>query len=246
LTIVEALGIVRSRSLNSSLNIILIRFYPTNTIQEVSLPEFENGDIVLVTRNFHIIENINNNNKKYPILKVTVAQEKTIINEEDVTIKVSSRNFIDQDYINIKMICYYSVYARYLMNIITSVKKYSVIYINEKLMITDNANIVHIRSISFFEYQNSILFARDSIHLTWKTKDKDKDKNKLTNIAQTITSRVKGSIHYKKTTPITKPYSKPNFHFIHPKITDLSNKFLNQDSNTSEQTTSLVNNTKKK
>ncbi|CAG8610954.1 14426_t:CDS:2 [Dentiscutata heterogama] len=228
LIIIETSGIVRSRSLNSPLNVILIRFYLTNTIQELSLPEFENGDVILVTRNFRIIENIDNDNKKYLILKIVlnniicfndidpnnipaflillnmtaVAQEEPIIDEEDVTIK---------------------------------------------FMITDNANIVHIRSISFPEYQNSILSARDSIHLTWETKDKDKDdENKLTNIAQTIASRVKGSICYKKITPTTKPYSKPNFHSICPKVTDLSNKFLNQNSNTSEQTTSLVNNTEKK
>ncbi|CAG8687274.1 20478_t:CDS:2 [Cetraspora pellucida] len=273
LTIVEALGIVRSRSLNSPLNVILIGFYLTNTIQELSLSEFKNGDVILVTGNFRIIENIDNDNKKYPILKIVlnnivcfndidpnnipafpillnmtaVAQEEPIIDEEDVTIKVSSKNFIDQDYINIKIMCYYFVYARHLMNVITSVKKHLVIYINGELMITDNANIVHIRSISFPEYQNLILSARDSIHLTWETKDKDKDdENKSTNIAQTIASRVKGSICYKKITPTTKPYSKPNFRSIRPKVTDLSNKFLNQNSNTSEQTTSSVNNTEKK
>ena len=71
LTIVEASGIVRSRSLNSPLNVILIGFYPNNAIQELSLPEFENGDVVLATGNFRIIENIDNDNKKYPILKVS-------------------------------------------------------------------------------------------------------------------------------------------------------------------------------
>ncbi|CAG8751267.1 9768_t:CDS:1, partial [Dentiscutata heterogama] len=105
-----------------------------------------------------------------------------VIDEEDVTIKVSSRNFIDKDYINIEMICYYSVYAQHLMNMITSIKKHSVIYINGELMITNNSNIVHIRNISFPEYQNSILSARDSIHLSWKTKDKDNE-NKSNTVA---------------------------------------------------------------
>ncbi|CAG8729112.1 21835_t:CDS:2, partial [Dentiscutata erythropus] len=53
----EASAIVRSRSLNSSLNVILIRFYPKNTIQELSLPEFEDKDVVLTTGNFCIVEN---------------------------------------------------------------------------------------------------------------------------------------------------------------------------------------------
>ncbi|CAG8824727.1 13396_t:CDS:2, partial [Gigaspora rosea] len=48
LTIVEASGIVRSRSLNFPLNIILIGFYSNNAIQELSLPEFENGDIIVL------------------------------------------------------------------------------------------------------------------------------------------------------------------------------------------------------
>ncbi|CAG8730679.1 1397_t:CDS:2, partial [Dentiscutata heterogama] len=110
-----------------------------------------------------------------------VAQEEPIIDQEDITIKVSSRNFIDQDYINIEI----------------------------------------------------------------ETTDKD-DENKLTNIAQTIVSRVKGSIYYKKTISTTKPYSRTNFHSIYSKVTDLLNKFLNQNSNLSKQTTSSVNNTKKK
>ncbi|RIB13546.1 hypothetical protein C2G38_2098066 [Gigaspora rosea] len=174
-----------------------------------------------------------------------VAQEEPVIDKEDVTIKVSSKNFIDQDYINIEMMCYYSVYARHLMNVINSVKKHSVIYINGELMITDDSNIVHIRSISFPEYQKSILSDRDSIHLSWETNDKDNE-NKSNTVAQTIATRVKGSIHRKRTTPTTKPYSKTNIRPIRPKVTDLSNKFLNQNLNTPEQTTSTVNNTEKK
>ncbi|CAG8539932.1 3583_t:CDS:1 [Cetraspora pellucida] len=174
-----------------------------------------------------------------------VTQKEPVIDEEDVTIKVSSKNFIDQDYINIEMMCYYSVYAQHLMNVIASVKKHSVIYINRELIITDDSNIVHIQNISFSEYQNSILSARDSTHLSWKDKDKD-DKNKSNTVAQTIATRVKRSIHCKKTTPTTKPYSKINIRPIRSKVTDLSNKFLNQNSNISEQTTSSVNNTEKK
>ncbi|CAG8629251.1 3250_t:CDS:2, partial [Scutellospora calospora] len=42
------------------------RFYPYDLDQELSLSEFENENIVLATRNFHIIEDINKNSKKYP------------------------------------------------------------------------------------------------------------------------------------------------------------------------------------
>ncbi|CAG8801804.1 17857_t:CDS:1, partial [Dentiscutata erythropus] len=64
-----ASGVVRSRSLDSPLNIILIRFYPYDVIQELHLPEFEDKDIILATGNFHIVENIDQDNKKFPILK---------------------------------------------------------------------------------------------------------------------------------------------------------------------------------
>ncbi|CAG8771599.1 9165_t:CDS:2 [Dentiscutata erythropus] len=270
LTIVEASGIVRSRSMNSPLNVILIRFYPNNVIQELSLPEFENEDVILATGNFRIIENVDKDNKKYPILKVivlndiirfndidpnnipafpillnmtAVAQEEPVIDEEDVTIKVSSRNFIDQDYANIEMMCYYSVYARHLMNIITTVKKHSVIYINGELIITDDSNLVHIRSISFPEYQNSILATRDTIQLSWETKNNDEE-NKLNTVAQTIATKVKGNSRRKKITPTTTPYFKTKPRFIRPKVTDLANNFLNQKSNTPEQTTSSATNAK--
>ncbi|CAG8825322.1 10523_t:CDS:1, partial [Gigaspora rosea] len=67
--------------------------------------------------------------------------------------------------------------------------------------------------------------------------DKDNE-NKSNTVAQTIATRVKKSIRRKRTTLTTKPYSKTNIHPIRPKVTDLSNKFLNQNLNTSEQTTS--------
>ncbi|CAG8442404.1 9608_t:CDS:2, partial [Scutellospora calospora] len=69
LSIIEASGIVRSRSLNSSLNVTLVGFYPHDLDQELSLSEFENEDVVLATGNFRIIEDINKNGKKYPVLK---------------------------------------------------------------------------------------------------------------------------------------------------------------------------------
>ncbi|CAG8728583.1 7042_t:CDS:1, partial [Racocetra fulgida] len=58
-----------SRSLNYPLNVILIEFYLDDTIQELSLPEFKDKDVILATGNFRIVENIDQNNRRYSILK---------------------------------------------------------------------------------------------------------------------------------------------------------------------------------
>ncbi|CAG8728649.1 18365_t:CDS:1, partial [Dentiscutata erythropus] len=56
LLIVEASAVVRFRSLDSFLNVILTGFYHHDTIQELNLPEFEDKDVILTTENFQIVE----------------------------------------------------------------------------------------------------------------------------------------------------------------------------------------------
>ncbi|CAG8457621.1 11148_t:CDS:2 [Dentiscutata erythropus] len=167
LLIVKASNIVRSRSLNSSLNIILTRFYHYDTIQELNLPEFEDKDVVLATENFHIVEGTGQTDEKYSILKITLndivrfdtldsnnllafpilinmtalVQEDLEINNEDVVINVLTKNYIDQGYNNLKLTYYHPTSVQYLTNTTAIIKKDSVIYINGKLMITDNDNI---------------------------------------------------------------------------------------------------------
>ncbi|CAG8745526.1 9172_t:CDS:2, partial [Dentiscutata erythropus] len=163
-------GVVRSRSLDSSLNVILTGFYHHDTVQELNLPEFEDKDVVLATGNFCIIEYTGQNDEKYSILKITLndvvrfnildldnlpvfpilinmtalVQEDLEIDNEDVVMNVLTKNYVDQDYVNLKLTCYYSTSAQYLMNTIAVIKKDSVVYINGELMITDDDNIVHI------------------------------------------------------------------------------------------------------
>ncbi|CAG8508612.1 10735_t:CDS:1 [Racocetra fulgida] len=139
--------------------------------------------------------------------------------------------------------CYYSVYARHLMNVIATVKKHSVIYVNGELIITDDSNLVHIRNISFSEYQSSLVTARDTIQLSWETKNNDEE-NKLNTVAQTIATKVKGNNRRKKITPTTTPYFRTKPRSIRFKVTDLANNFLNEKSTTSEQTTSSTTNSK--
>ncbi|CAG8824962.1 6944_t:CDS:2, partial [Racocetra persica] len=179
LSIVEASGIVRSRSLGFPLNVILTGFYHHDTIQELNLPEFEDKDVVLATGNFRIVEGTGQNDEKYSILKITLndvvrfdtldpnnlpafpilinmtalVQEDPEIDNEDVVINVLTKNYVDQGYNNLKLTCYHPTSAQYLTNTTAVIKKDSVIYVNGELMITDDDNIVHIRNVSFPEYQ---------------------------------------------------------------------------------------------
>ncbi|CAG8803716.1 26688_t:CDS:2, partial [Dentiscutata erythropus] len=153
-------------------------FYPENTVQELNLPEFEDKDVILATGNFCIVENIDQNNEKYSILKITLndiirfdtlnsnnlpaspilinmtamVREDPKIDNEDVVIDVMTRNYIDQDNNNINITCYHLASTHYLTNVTASVQKDSVLYINGELMITDDENIVHIHNVSFPEY----------------------------------------------------------------------------------------------
>ncbi|RIB13881.1 hypothetical protein C2G38_2144335 [Gigaspora rosea] len=263
LSIVEASGIIRSRSLNASLNVTLIGFYHDDAIQELSLPEFEEKDIVLATGNFRIIEGIDNENKKYPILRIilndivrfnsidpndlpafpilinmtAITQEDPTIGE-DVTIKVLVKNFINQDYVNIEMICYHPVSTRHLMNVTTVVKRHTVLYINGELIITDDSNIVYIQSISFPEFQKITPISRNLIELPWESKNQN-DKTTQNTVAQTIAGRVKGNIR-KKPVSTTNPCSKTKPRSIHPKVADLANNLLNKNSNVLNQTTEIL------
>ncbi|CAG8731706.1 16956_t:CDS:2 [Cetraspora pellucida] len=236
LSIVEASGVVRSRSLDSSLNVILTGFYHHDTIQELNLPEFEDKDVVLATGNFRIVEGTGQNDEKYSILKITLnnvvrfntldpnnlpafpilinmtalVQEDPKIDNEDVVVNVLTKNYVDQGYVNLKLTCYHPTSARYLTNTTAAIKKDSVIYINGELIITDDDNIE-------------------------STNQNNTNQQNASTIAQTIATRVKGSTRRKKTTPTAKPYLKTNFR---PKVTDLANDLLNKpsDPNTSNQT----------
>ncbi|CAG8600604.1 13970_t:CDS:2 [Cetraspora pellucida] len=200
LSIVEALDIIRSRSLGFPLNVILTGFYHHDTIQELNLPEFEDKDVVLATGNFRIIEGTGQNDEKYSILKITLndvvhfdtldpnnlpafsilinmtalVQEDPEIDNKDVVINILTKNYVDQGYNNLKLTCYHSTSAQYLTNTTAVIKKDSIIYINNELMITDDDNIVHIRNVSFLEYQKINTITNSSpMQFSWESKDQN-------------------------------------------------------------------------
>ncbi|CAG8686788.1 13960_t:CDS:2, partial [Cetraspora pellucida] len=68
--VVDASGIMNSRSLNLPQKVFLKGFYPQNIFQEFSLSAFEKEDVILATSKFRIIECINENDEKIPALKI--------------------------------------------------------------------------------------------------------------------------------------------------------------------------------
>ncbi|CAG8633422.1 16970_t:CDS:1, partial [Racocetra fulgida] len=159
-----------------------------------------------------------------------LVQEDPEIDNEDVVINVLTKNYVDQGYNNLKLTCYHPTSAQYLTNTTAVIKKDSVIYVNGELMITDDDNIVHIRNVSFPEYQKLNTITKSSpMQFSWESKDQNNtNQQNASTVAQTIATRVKGSTRRKKTTPNPKPYLKTN---SRPKVTDLANDLLNKPSN---------------
>ncbi|CAG8683285.1 23140_t:CDS:2, partial [Dentiscutata erythropus] len=197
--------IVRSRSLDSPLNVILTGFYYYDTIQELNL--LEDKDVITLNDVVHFDTLDPNNLPVFPILinMIALVQEDLEIDNEDIVINVLTKNYVDQGYNNLKLMCYHPTSAQYLTNTTAIIKKDSVIYVNRELMITDDDNIES------------------------KDQNDTNQQNALT-IAQTIATRVKGSTRCKKTAPNLKPYLKTN---SCPKVTDLANDLLNKPSNSS-------------
>ncbi|RIB17601.1 hypothetical protein C2G38_2186870 [Gigaspora rosea] len=79
-----------------------------------------------------------------------------------------------------------------------------------KLIITDDTKIVHLRSMSFPEYQKPSTIMQTnpaqstSTPLSWELNDQDKTDLPNT-IAQTIATSVKGNIRHKKSTSTSRP-----------------------------------------
>ncbi|CAG8728642.1 18364_t:CDS:2 [Dentiscutata erythropus] len=63
------------------------------------------------------------------------------IDNEDIVINVSTKNYVEQDYIDLKLTCYYPTSIYYLTNTTAIIKKDSVVYVNRELIITNDDNI---------------------------------------------------------------------------------------------------------
>ncbi|CAG8548916.1 15050_t:CDS:2, partial [Gigaspora rosea] len=122
----------------------------------------------------------------FPIIinMIALVKEDPKINKKDVTITIIAKNYINQGDVYIDMICYHLTSTQHLMNVTIVVKKYSVVYVNEELILTDNSRIVHIQNLSFPEFQKE---SKDQVNA-----------DQCNTVAHTIATRVKGNTQANK------------------------------------------------
>ncbi|CAG8488305.1 11446_t:CDS:2 [Dentiscutata heterogama] len=178
LSIADTSGIIRSRSLDSSLKIFLKGFYLQNASQKLSLPPFEKEDVLLVTEKFctidHIDESNPNNVPSFLILinMTTVVKDPPVISDDkDVTIA-----------------------APHLMRITEIIKKNSILYINGELILYDDTNYVHVKSLSFPDMQKKE--PKISAKPPWESESSDRSDRP--SVAKTIATRVKNNARQNK------------------------------------------------
>ncbi|RIB07253.1 hypothetical protein C2G38_2214998 [Gigaspora rosea] len=179
------------------------QFYPQDTSKELNLPSYDIEDVVIVTGKFRTVEYINEKDEKAPTLKMknlpefpilvnmtTVVEEPPTIGD-DITMTVTMHDHVDQAFVQIPMKCYYLATAPHLTRITEFIKKDSVLYINEELILYDNTNYVHVKSISFPDSQKKKIGM--SISVKPLCESESSDKTNKTSIAQTIAEKVKNN-----------------------------------------------------
>ncbi|CAG8461762.1 8497_t:CDS:2 [Scutellospora calospora] len=67
--------------------------------------------------------------------------------------------------------CYYSTTAPYLIHITEMIRKNSVLYINRKLILYDDVNYVHVKSISFSDSQKKEIGEATSVKPLWESEN---------------------------------------------------------------------------
>ncbi|CAG8522506.1 2396_t:CDS:2 [Scutellospora calospora] len=237
------------------LNILLIGFYSQDDdTSDQTLTTFSPEDILLVTGKFHFVEDLNDEGKKFPVLKIVlhhviqlaidptdlpafpllinmtaivVEPSQNESNHDDISLIVETRDFIDQDHTVLKLECYHLRSAQHLISTTTSTKKGSTLFMNGKLLIDDDYTfIVHLHGINFIEHQKSIN-VRSPTNLPWLSGSNEPPANESSaeKAACTIASRVKSGRRKKASTTIRSYLGLKNC----PKITDLAKKALNQN-----------------
>ncbi|CAG8701535.1 25644_t:CDS:2, partial [Racocetra persica] len=156
---------------------------------ESILVPFATEDVLLVTGKFWIIENIDEDRKKYSVLKIILSEVihlaidpnnlpifPILINITAVTIElpqnesdniiltVETKDYIDQDYVTQKLEYYHLKSAQHFTPTTSSVKVGSVLFISRELTLTiihDNY-IIYLHTISFAKSQKSETLTVDS------------------------------------------------------------------------------------
>ncbi|CAG8592218.1 15017_t:CDS:2, partial [Cetraspora pellucida] len=107
--IVNASGILNSRSLNLPQKVFLKAFYLQNMPEEFNLATFDTEDIILITDPSNI--------PKFPVLinMTAMVQEPLKVQNDDAIIVVNMTDYVDQDNVVMSIDCYYPASAPHLV-----------------------------------------------------------------------------------------------------------------------------------
>ncbi|CAG8814860.1 11343_t:CDS:2, partial [Racocetra persica] len=202
-------------------------FYPQNKTQESVLASFATEDVLQVTGKFQIIENMDEDGKKYPVIlsevvhlaidpsnlpifpilinMTAVAVELPQIESDNIILAIETKDYVDQDYVTQKLEYCHLKSAQHLALTTSSVKVGSVLFISGELMLMMICNnyIVHLHTISFAETQKSGVNLKTPTNLPWLNETPaNKSNNKPAFLNQVPTNRVTALLNE---TPTNKP-----------------------------------------
>ncbi|CAG8570677.1 5905_t:CDS:2, partial [Gigaspora rosea] len=255
--IVEALGIMNSRSLNSPQRILLKGFYNHNSPEEFNLPKFEEGNVVLATGKFRIIEyaseegnilipkiilndlvrldvNLSCILKFLILINMTVkVRNPLVIKDNDAVMVVTFTDHVDQDPFTIGIDCHYLASVPYLIRITPTIKKNSVLFISGEFILHNNNNYMHVKSMSFSNQQKSLL---NSVNIPWKTETTNEATGSRS-IAEKITARINANGKNEDSSSVNKIPSG----IVEPSPTNSKASTKNEDSLFTSKTSSKTN-----
>ncbi|CAG8612447.1 17248_t:CDS:2 [Cetraspora pellucida] len=246
LTVVKATRVIHLKNNASLLNVLLVRFYPQNDdTQDPTLLPFSTEDVLLATGKFRFVKEVDNDEKKFPILKacllliilyniVPLVIDPSDLPESPLLISITAtvieppQNDPHNEDISL------SIETKDFMDQgnITLKLELSTLFMNGDLMIVDDAYVVQLHNINFYVSNESPEINNSDESSTNKTPPIELGTEK---VARMVASRVKDGRQKRSTE--TKPYLKLN---ERPKVTNLAKKMLNQnpDIDTSESSVS--------
>ncbi|KAF0353646.1 hypothetical protein F8M41_015141 [Gigaspora margarita] len=220
ITVVDAMGITRSRGTKSELVVNLVGFYREDTAQDLKLSEFKTGDVVLATGRFRVE---GDNNQSHPILKIvlnevvclkidpkdfpifpinismtaTVQQVPTTMGDY-VHINVKVEDHLDQEYVSMQMSCNHLKSVNNMKSATSNLKENTMLYLDGEFMIdNERTNLVYLRRITLLsDYQKQNTVSKASTRFPW---DSDGSNHIIpaNNTTQTIAKWIKGSGRHK-------------------------------------------------
>ncbi|CAG8734518.1 710_t:CDS:2 [Dentiscutata erythropus] len=152
LTIVKAAGVMHLKTSVSPLNVLLVGFFSQNDdTPDQTLATFLPEDVLLIVLHHVIQLTIDLTDlPAFPLLinmtAFVVELSQSESNDDDISLVVETRDFMNQDHTVLKLKCYYLKSVQHLIPTTTSAKKGSTLFMNGELLIDDDYTfIVHLR-----------------------------------------------------------------------------------------------------